>query len=379
MTDVSKMDLNAIKADLAAPFSRKLKTALRSLHRPFNEHNDRAVRSGKKVGRKSQIHRRERVELCIRQVHALGYEIEDGANLGQKHIAALMRYWLAVGHKACTIQNHMTALRTYLSWMGKGDMVGPAETYLPSGVDPERVRVPTVARSPKGWAENGVDLAAKIRELIKIDDRVAMVLLVEAEFGLRRREAAVFRPGVQLDRLGGTITLGAQIEFSEGTKGGRRRTVVVVSQRQIEVIKLALKFCNRRGDSLIEPGMNLDQFDNRMSYVLRKAGFTKANFCNPHALRHTYAVALYEGLTGYEAPVRGNGRFNPVEGDPGKVGEILECAQRAVAENLGHNRPQVSRAYLGGIRAAKKHQRRLLQHRTPNTEGVREGDNPIDQ
>lgn len=354
MADVTKIDLDEIKQKLASPPTRKLKKCLRSLREPFERNNDRAARSGKKIGRTSQANRLARVELSMRELHAIGYELEDGAAFKQKHAYALMRYWLAKGFDAATIQNRMSALRCYLEWVNKGDMLGQAERYLPEGVDAARVRIVSVAQKPKGWAENGVDLVSMIKKVLEIDPRVAVVILLSAAFGVRRREACCFRPGVELARLGGELRIGQMVSIKEGTKGGRGRSVPINEQYQIDIINLALSFCRRPSSSMVPDGMDLQQFLNRVRNVCSRTGMTKANNCHPHAMRHSYAVNLYEKISGFQAPVRGNGCFTPVEDGMNRAGDMIDTAARAVAKNLGHDRPQITRAYVGGLIAANK-------------------------
>lgn len=354
MADVTKIDLDEIKRKMDEPPSRKLRKCLQTLREPFSENNDRAARSGKKIGRTTQAHRWERVKLSIRELHAIGYEIEDGASFKHKHVFALMRYWIARGFNAATIQNRLSAIRCYLEWVNKPGMLQSAEHYLPAGVDPERVRIVSVAQKPKGWAENGVNLVEMIEKVLQIDSRVAVVILLSAAFGVRRREACCFRPGVELARLGGELRIGQMISIKEGTKGGRARNVTVNQQYQIDIINLALSFCRRPNSSMVPDGMDLQQFLNRVRNVCSRAGMTKANNCHPHAMRHTYAVNLYEKISGFQAPVRGNGCFTPVEEGMNQVGDMIDTAARAVAKNLGHERPQITRAYVGGLITANK-------------------------
>ena len=60
-----------------------------------------------------------------------------------------------------------------------------------------------------------------------------------------------------------------------------------------------------------------------------------------YGLRHEYANNKYEQLTGQPSPVR--------SGDNGQVDRDLDRAARLdIAEDLGHSREEITRAYIGG-------------------------------
>jgi hypothetical protein len=69
-----------------------------------------------------------------------------------------------------------------------------------------------------------------------------------------------------------------------------------------------------------------------------------AGLSHMHGLRHHYAQARYEALTGWKAPAAG-----------GPVARTLTAAQRlrdslarqTISRELGHERPQITAVYLG--------------------------------
>lgn len=343
-----ELNLEVVKQRLNAPPSRRLKSCLRSLHKPFTENNSRAVRSGKKVGRGSQYLRRTRLTNCLKELHAIGYEIEDAKKIQHRHIRALMAYWLAIDLSANTIKDRISTIRIFLSWVGKQGMIGPATDYV-SEADRHRVQVTTVAEDPKGWLENGVDIEAKLDEVARRNPRVAMVLLIAAVIGLRRREAATLRPHDAMVELAS-----GSVQVTHGTKGGRDRGVVSFDPEfQKSVLELACCVVDRPGVSLVPSGQNLKQFLGTIRNVCNRAGMTRAEHCNPHAMRHSYAVALYERLSGVLAPVKGQGINAPVDGDDSHMKAKLNAARRAVSRNLGHNRARVTSAYIGGLKKSR--------------------------
>jgi integrase len=59
----------------------------------------------------------------------------------------------------------------------------------------------------------------------------------------------------------------------------------------------------------------------------------------PHGLRHQFAGDLYFEIAKVKAPVQ--------DGEPLVDAASMKDAYRQVARQLGHNRPQISNAYLG--------------------------------
>ena len=93
---------------------------------------------------------------------------------------------------------------------------------------------------------------------------------------------------------------------------------------------------------------------NLFFYVMRQFRSTKQYLgVTPHGLRHQFAGDLFFDIAHVRAPVRGGDALS----DP----DALRDAYRQVARQLGHNRPQISNAYLGSPRLAK--------HRKPVGEG----------
>lgn len=348
-----ELNLEAIQKRLSLPPGRRLKRCLRSTQRPFAENNARAARSGKKVGQDSQYFRRKRLVNSLRELHGLGLEIEDAKHIQHRHVRALVAYWLAMEYSASTIRDRLSAIRTYLSWVGKQGMIGPATDYV-SEVDRHRVEVKTVAEASKSWSDYGVDLAAKIARVTACNPLVAGVLLLCETFGLRRREACTLRPHDALSELRAGAVL-----VTHGTKGGRNRTVPQFSrERQESVLELVCLLVDRPGASLIPQGKNLAQFLGTVRNVCNRCGLTRDEHCNPHALRHNFANALYEHLSGYLSPLKGEGLYASVdEASSAHRDAQIEAARRAVSQSLGHNRTRITGAYLGGVRKARSKSR----------------------
>lgn len=131
-----------------------------------------------------------------------------------------------------------------------------------------------------------------------------------------------------------------------GTKGGRKRYVPIDTDARLQAIKLAQDLVIGENDSISDPQFTLVQAIRHLRYVMERFGVTKkALGVVPHGLRHQYATDEYQQATGSPAPVNG--------------GETLDravdvAARRDIAERLGHGRPQIVNAYLGGRPVANR-------------------------
>jgi len=87
--------------------------------------------------------------------------------------------------------------------------------------------------------------------------------------------------------------------------------------------------------------------ERRFDNVMQKAGVTRKQLgVTAHGLRHQFAQEFHVELTDVQAPVRGG----DVCADP----ETLKAALLEIARQLGHNRPTITRAYVGSpVRASE--------------------------
>jgi hypothetical protein len=69
-----------------------------------------------------------------------------------------------------------------------------------------------------------------------------------------------------------------------------------------------------------------------------------AGLSNMHGLRHRYAQARYEALTGWKSPAAGGPTaraLNPAQ----RLAD--DVARQTISHELGHDRPQITAGYLG--------------------------------
>jgi integrase len=173
------------------------------------------------------------------------------------------------------------------------------------------------------------EVAAQDLDRVK-DPYVRMSLELQQAFGLRREEAIKFSPGFA-DR-GDRIRL-----KSTWTKGGKERDVPIRSDEQRKVLQRAHQLAGN--GSLIPGERNYVQQLRVYERQTANAGLSKL-----HGLRHTYAQARYEELTGWKAPAAG-GPVSRMLSPGQKV--VDRHARRTISQELGHIREQITSVYVG--------------------------------
>ena len=258
------------------------------------------------------------LQLCADQLDAEGYRLPTAKSLKPKHVESLVHRWHEEGLGPGTMKNRLAAVRWWADQVGKRSIMAPDnESY---GI-PER-------QSFKGNRARKLELD---RLATIPDPYVRLALRLQAAFGLRREEALKFRPALA-DR-GDHIAL-----KPSWTKGGRARTIPIVSPRQRALLDEVRAFV--ASGSLIPDDRSYIRQARAYQYHALRAGIS-----NPHGLRHAYAQARYRMLTGWACPAAGGpGRssLSPAQRDTDLR------ARATIARELGHGRVEVATAYLGG-------------------------------
>jgi integrase len=275
----------------------------------------------------------------LRDLREGGYELHTLGNLKEKHIKYLVDRYAAEGLKRGTLENIVTYLRTLAVWLGKFNLVKAPEDYEAIKLLPRRSGVTLVDKS---WEGKSIDAGEKIAAVAQDDPHVGIQLLFQITFGLRTEEAMLLRPKDCLVTNGE----GKRIFVSHGTKGGRPRFVPVTDDSQLEVLRLAEKFVNRRSGTTIPDERKLVQWKNRYYYILDKHQITKAGIgATAHGLRHEYLQGLYKAVTGEESAIKG--------GEKPRA-DLLTAAKQIIVEAAGHSDPSKSNAYLSSHTAMRK-------------------------
>jgi len=251
------------------------------------------------------------------ELHALGFALKAAKNLAPKHAEKLVASWKAGGITNATIRNRLGWLRWWGDKMGKPGLL------------------------PKDNAEFGLEERRRFTEnrgkrldadtLAKIpDDRVRLVLQLQAAFGLRREEALKIRPALA-DR-GDRLALRAS-----WCKGGRYREVSLTHPKQRALLD-EVKAVTGSG-TLLDGGRNYVQAVKHYENTLLKAGVA-----NAHGYRHAYAQWRYKALTGWDCPAKGGRTANAMTPEEQRRDK---AARFEISHELGHGRLDVTDTYLG--------------------------------
>lgn len=271
----------------------------------------------------TRVQRHRGLQLIARELRGLGYQLPGAQSLKPKHITALVGSWKAAGLSAGTLKNRMAWVRWWGEKVRKASVLPRDNTEL--GIERR-----TTWKGQKAHTTTADKLAV-------LPARAALALRLQMAFGLRLEESLKFRPAVA-DK-GDALALQAS-----WCKGGRSRLVPVRHPKQralLDELRAAV------GDGCLVP--------EGQSYISARKELERTTWAagvrNMHGHRHWYAQWRYKALTGREAPAAG-----------GKTYEQMNREERAtdyrarltVSRELGHNRVDITDAYLGRRFAARK-------------------------
>lgn len=286
---------------------------------------------------------------------ATNMRIQNLTDLSAKHVRILTKIWVSRGASASYLASQNTALRRLTIWMGKLDAV-PRLCDLVN--DPMIYRRSYSALTSKSWETAGIDIEKVFKDMDALCDVTGLQLRLILVNGLRAREAIMFRP-FEADR-------GDSLFITNGTKGGRTRSIPIESQLQRDILDRCKVVANGNARGLVspQPGRSVRVNLDRFYYLCKKVGITKKDLgVTPHGLRHTFAARKYEQQTGTKSPVDGGGEVNR---------EADQLARKDISELLGHSRTTITSSYLGThqtiSRARVANMRTLLEKLQDNPE-----------
>lgn len=299
--------------------------------------------NGKVASERTRRLTREVLVAAINRLHELGYKVQDPKNIGERHVAVLMKdAWHTKQKKIKTIQNELSRLRVFFGMLDKAGMVGPLEKYLPD-VDPKLLIVRASASKSKAWAANDIDLVEKFKEVDARDWRLGLMLRLELAFGLRREEVLMCDPHTQ--------DYGHYLQVFPGQgKGGRWRNIPILSSSQrtiLDFVKSQVPKNEPLGWKYAESGKTagLKQNIRRYENLMASLGFTKAVLgVTGHGLRAQFAEN-HSLLLGILPPTLGGSLDQMARED-------LQVRRTQLAQALGHNRHSITNAYIGSFRKA---------------------------
>lgn len=270
----------------------------------------------------TRTQRHRGLQLVARELKGLGFRLPSARSLKPKHIEALVGSWKTAGLSAGTLKNRMGWVRWWARCVRKTSVL-PADN-IELGIEKRST-----------WGGNRAH-ATPAEKIAGLPGWMQHALRLQMAFGLRLEESLKFR-AAQADQ-GDALALQAS-----WCKGGRARLVPVTHTRQRALLEEVRAAC---GDgALIPQGMTYIQARKALESATWGAGIR-----NLHGHRHWYAQWRYRALTGTLPPAAG-----------GRTWERLGKAERAadwrarltISHELGHNRIEITDAYLGRRFAGK--------------------------
>lgn len=264
----------------------------------------------------TKAQRKSGLILVAGDLRSLGYNLPSAASMKPKHVSALVKLWRGQGISDATLKNRMCWLRWWAVKAGKPGLVPRDNTELGIGT--------------KATFKGQRAAATALDRLDALPERMALAIRLQMAFGLRLEESLKFRPE---DADKGTYIALAP----SWCKGGRPRAVPIVHDRQRDLVDELHRVC---GDgSLIPAGMTYIQFRKQVEHATLSAGIA-----NMHKHRHWYACWRYRTLAGVKAPAEGGPLHSAL---PPAERLRLDEIRLQVSRELGHNRIDVTDAYLG--------------------------------
>lgn len=266
----------------------------------------------------TQAERLAMLTLVSKQLKSGGFKNMRGSSLKTKHIAYLVKQWQEQSLSTGTIKNRMAHLRWWAEKMGKQSVIPKDNIKL--GI--ENRQYVTEINKAKNLTQ---------QQLAQVTDPyVRMSLLLQQEFGLRREEAIKFQPAY--------ADKGDHIQLKGSwTKGGRERTIPILTAEQRKILDEVHKLAHK--GSLIPVHKSYIQQRNTYDGQCQKVGLNKM-----HGLRHAYAQARYEELTGWKSTKAGGLARKELAPEQ----QIKDAfARQTISRELGHERIEVVGVYLG--------------------------------
>jgi integrase len=347
-----KRDPNASSSsdhDVLARYPAGSTPPMRVLEVLIDLYNKQHTAKVKEVSFKTRRERAMFLRRFFRELHerARFPSIPDPRNLGDRHVKAMAEIWQRGKLAAATIQTYFSFLRALANWIGKPGLIKSPAVY---GFTAEEYQRHDASNVDKSWSGHQVDIDAVLLEVAQYDAHVGAMLALIRAFGLRKKEAIMFRPFFRVVPFEETrlpIELRKAdnyISILAGSKGGRLRYIPIDTPERKAAIAQAQSVVASNDGHMGQPGLTLKQAMRRFDYVMGKFGVTgNALGVTAHGLRHEALIDHFETVTGDSPPVRGG---------KGVPKDVADLARKEVALLAGHNRRRASNAYLGNIRKA---------------------------
>jgi integrase len=338
LVDHSRANRREPKPRHGAGYRGRLAQLLRELRALSHRYGSVAASCERAISAKTRKDRRLVMTHMLVDMYRRGYQLCHVDNFKVKHAVSILEHWTAQGLASSTMATYVSHLRTFVVWIGKRELLAAIDRYCAEHPGQTRRRAATdVDKSERGVGVEFVDIYRRAIEVGNL--YFSCQLLLIAAFGLRVREAWLFRPHLAVDADG-------RVSVGWGTKGGRpRKLPMPLTQTQRLALDRAQALVPDRCGSMVPPGYaRLEEWSREFYRLCREIGLTKDQLgITPHSLRHGFLLDLFQQLAGVEPPVR-------TDDDALPSAARDRAVRKVIAECAGHSRPQVSSAYLGSRR-----------------------------
>ena len=276
-------------------------------------------RDNRDGGFSTQATRSRILDLIANQLQELGFRRMQRKSLKPKHVDALINHWQDQGISVGTLKNRLSALSWWAKKINKSSIIARDNAVYGIG------KRTCVAKESKAQELDETKLS-------KISDQhVRLSIRLQAAFGLRREESIKFSPSyaVKDDHI--------RLKPS-WTKGGRARTVPIRDDEQRRTTGRDQGVRQRR---FIDPGaIQLRAATQSLPATASQCGFVQAPR-SAACLRP--ADATKNSLAGGHQ-LAGGPATKSLTNDQ----RALNLKARVtISRELGHNREEVSKVYLG--------------------------------
>ena len=289
----------------------------------------RVLREHRVGSYETQAARRDTVSAFVKTLDANGFSQavrKADYRIKESHVRRCVGVWREAGVSTRSIENRLSHLRSMAAWQGRPGILRSNDQYLP-GRDRGRT-----AKASKAGPADEVDWRRARSPYARASIRL------QKAFGLRRKEALLVQPGRS------PADCSMLVLHGECTKGGRYREIPAYTAEQREAIAYAKSVAG--GGSLVPPVRSYISWRHEYRREAERCGLPNGS---THCLRHAWAQARYEALSGMAAPVAGG----PWRGDMDADQRRADGQGRdGVSKELGHGRRAVTAAYIGGAKAA---------------------------
>jgi len=228
------------------------------------------------------------VRRFVKTLRDLGYGVNKWQKVTNKHVGAVVSQWKRRGLKPSTMKEYLSGVRVVAKHFGNDRIARQNAAF---GIA-NRVYVSNEDKSLSDHAYNSA-IAALKESTEPNDHRVAAQLQLQREIGLRKEESFKFsaRRDVQAD---------GRVLVAAGTKGGRERMILDVSDRAKAAIEYARQLGDGRHGNTMPREMSERQWERLYYRTLARIGLTKSKAgASSHGLRHAYAQERYHQITGF--------------------------------------------------------------------------------